>query len=479
MITKELTDYIKGEAEKGASLGTIKSNLLAVGWNSSDIDEAFLAITPVPQIPIAAPEVAHNLHAPRNRSFIFSIILILVLISGGAIYAYYNADYFAVSPEKLIEESTIASSGIKASSFEMNFELDLSGIKNDPLITMLNFSHLSAAINGAYDALDPSNFKLDATVTINAGLMNPSLDVRGVGGMSYVRIKNLVPLPLLPNTNQLQNKWISYEDKSLSNNGSPYSFLVPNNTQKQLTQVQKQEIAKYFNELKVMKFSEKLADDRVDSTNTYHFKFVIDKESLKSYFAKVSSYLAAPEEQANLETSIKLLNEQIDLIKSAEGEIWIGKKDKIARKMVINLKMSKNKDSTEEFGLNFGISLSKFGVPLTVEAPADAMPIESIFSSLSPAHAEADARLKIMNLRVSAELYYDKQNSYAGVCSSPEFIKTKSELEKISGVEQFSCSSMIAKYVVSVKLPNKNFWCVDSTGSSISLEKAPLGMACQ
>ena len=48
MINNELLEYIKHQRQIGISRETISGNLKSTGWNDADINEAFVAITPVP-----------------------------------------------------------------------------------------------------------------------------------------------------------------------------------------------------------------------------------------------------------------------------------------------------------------------------------------------------------------------------------------------------------------------------------------------
>ncbi|PIR67630.1 hypothetical protein COZ97_03650 [bacterium CG_4_8_14_3_um_filter_33_28] len=41
MINQKLLDYIKNQVEKGKDKNSIKSSLLSVGWQDSDIEEGF------------------------------------------------------------------------------------------------------------------------------------------------------------------------------------------------------------------------------------------------------------------------------------------------------------------------------------------------------------------------------------------------------------------------------------------------------
>lgn len=44
MVTQELLDYIQGEVARGVNQGRITQALLAIGWSSEDVQEAFASL---------------------------------------------------------------------------------------------------------------------------------------------------------------------------------------------------------------------------------------------------------------------------------------------------------------------------------------------------------------------------------------------------------------------------------------------------
>jgi hypothetical protein len=110
MITQDLLNYIENEITRGTPKNIIQSNLLSNGWNEKDVAEGFSTIAvknytpaPQPQQPQVQPQVQSQIQSQTISSFtnkptvvikkskapIFIVILLLCIIGGG-VYAYYN-----------------------------------------------------------------------------------------------------------------------------------------------------------------------------------------------------------------------------------------------------------------------------------------------------------------------------------------------------------------------------------------------------
>ena len=103
MPNQELISYIKKEQQKGLDKTTIVNSLLNVGWQQTQIDEAFVAISPqMPsqqQSPTAQrtyvpikdyPQIitVNNSKSKLMCGIIFMVILILLGISATVLFAY-------------------------------------------------------------------------------------------------------------------------------------------------------------------------------------------------------------------------------------------------------------------------------------------------------------------------------------------------------------------------------------------------------
>ncbi len=78
------------------------------------------------------------------------------------------------------------------------------------------------------------------------------------------------------------------------------------------------------------------------------------------------------------------------------------------------------------------------------------------------------ALANLTDIRVGAEMYYDKTGSYSGMCSSPLSDQVISgyllKAKEFFGSNNFVCVSETGKYAISSMLKDGTFWCVDSLG---------------
>jgi len=88
MINQQLPDYIKQQLQQGINGEQIKSSLLAIGWQTKDIDETFLQITnqnPATQVNsyISPNRTAENRKAKTRLILIVIGIVVLIIFTIG------------------------------------------------------------------------------------------------------------------------------------------------------------------------------------------------------------------------------------------------------------------------------------------------------------------------------------------------------------------------------------------------------------
>ena len=179
----------------------------------------------------------------------------------------------------------------------------------------------------------------------------------------------------------------------------------------------------------------------------------------------------------DMEDISKIISQKIDV------DLWIGQDDSFVHKVVTSPFVVRDEKSETMVSVVEEIVLSGQNKPVSIVAPQDALPIETIMqnvlggmfggvtSSLNTARAKgSDAATKsyLANMRAQAELYYDSHgNSYAGVCSSKEFKKTKAAILSSSSRTP-SCYDRTTSWAMSGELKTVpvTYWCADSRGRS-------------
>lgn len=87
MPKKSLIDYIKKQLKKGYDVSSIRNVLLKYGYTNSEIDDA-----------VGSTTIRHEIHL--SRTSVFAVVLILVFLTGIALFLYYKP---VQTPSKLLD----------------------------------------------------------------------------------------------------------------------------------------------------------------------------------------------------------------------------------------------------------------------------------------------------------------------------------------------------------------------------------------
>jgi hypothetical protein len=136
--------------------------------------------------------------------------------------------------------------------------------------------------------------------------------------------------------------------------------------------------------------------------------------------------------------------------------------------------------------LGIGISLSydEMSPEVTVTAPPDAISLDELVleAARTPQLRAKDARIKasLAQARTMAEIYYDRGRAYTGMCTQSQDIQALfTDLKEIGVAPRCRASGQV--YAISAQLlerPN-TYFCVDSTGRAVTLNKQPTSTACR
>ena len=101
-----------------------------------------------------------------------------------------------------------------------------------------------------------------------------------------------------------------------------------------------------------------------------------------------------------------------------------------------------------------------------------------VLASLNSARAkgqDASTKANLDNVKAEAELYWNSQSmngkdgSYSGLCNSDVLIQTKNSLAKVNDSSPV-CNDNLDGYVIASPLNSGGYWCVDSSGQSITID---------
>ncbi|MCX6751937.1 MAG: hypothetical protein NTZ87_00325 [Candidatus Nomurabacteria bacterium] len=509
MINDQLLGYVKSQLSLNMNKETIVANLKLGGWTDADINEAFSAVQPnvVPTVTPASPFVSGatpnisgiqtNLSPAtthsKNRKIIPAIIIIIILIiaGGAAGYAYYTGMF--VSLQSLVTESVSGAKNITSSKYDVAFNLDFSGIKNTGLDSSLSSlgidsKKISFTVKGSYDISNLDNLKNSSVLSLDIGSISLGGEFRMVNNILYAELTKVPNLSMLPSSmiSPYQNKWFSLPFKTINDEiatnslGSSFSGVSIKNN---LTLEQKDHLYQMTKDAHLVKQIARLSPETIEGEYSYHYSFDLDREGLVSYLQSLTEYMKTIfADNANLAGLPAFdpdsVTKGLDQVKDFKGEIWVGRSDKLLRKIAIDFGVTPDSAKDEQVKINLVYIFSGYNQPVTVVVPAESTSVEALIEASRQKGKEASIKANLSNIRTEAEIFYDKGSAYSGFCSSNNLISARQSIEASGGVG-FVCKATASKYAIGVKLSEASGnWCVDSTGASKATATLPTGTVC-
>ncbi len=307
---------------------------------------------------------------PR-RALLFGLIAVAaLLLIGGGVYA----TFLRQTPEQKIKKAFAGMAGLD--SFALDGSLTSNG-------------GFTGTLNGQFDSkAEAFTLQLTASIVLNT----VKLDLVGIKDILYLKTDGVVgivgglvgiersDLSKLEQLLESKHVRISPEDSPGRLLGMESSTAPP--TTPQISEADKEKIAKLVENTEFFKVSEKLGSKDIKGTNATGYKIVLqaegikqlarglrDVESLKSLFANQNEQQL---EQGLAETK------QADLDK-VPFEVWLSG-ERIAR-VAIELAEGQSKGRVE-------FDFSRFDEGFNIQAPADSRPFSEVLPGLQSAFSE-------------------------------------------------------------------------------------------
>lgn len=417
MPNKELIDYIKQNLSQGISKIETRKNLLKEGWKEEDIEEGFKGAAPslAPSIISTAKPGFNFFKKFLNKKFL--ALFFVALISIVALVVFY---YVQRSPDRVIRAMAAKMQDIKSFHLRASFEAKggILPITNSLLPSVAPDSQQANSVNIRLDGdVDVSDYK-NPLISLN---YNPDsggtadifkAEARLIDKIIYFKLSGTPGVESI-DLGLFKNRWIEIDLEAIKSQigqlgvGSGIQEQVIEN---QLTDEQIGQLKNLAGQTKIFDFQETSGDEIVGGVKSYHYKFVLDKEGLKKFIIEAGKIINGDQLS---EKDLIQLDESLGRVKQAEGEFWIGKKNRLLYKAKFDYKATK-KDSEAFIEFTSVINLSDFNEPVNIEKPGDVMSIQEIITaSLGEAQKRArDAkRITDVNILISAlELYYNDNN---------------------------------------------------------------------
>ncbi|MDP2929992.1 MAG: hypothetical protein Q8N56_00040 [bacterium] len=319
---------------------------------------------------------------------VFAIFAGIALLAGAGFAAY---SYFFQSPEKIMAKSMAQSAEIKSAKYSGSIDFSIQ-VTGDPFSGILSNNQgsvppagspfsagmnvdFSMNFNGGFDSADPEKMQ----GFLNLDLMNKSqsdseiqkflgLETRYLNNVVYI-VLNQVP-GITPEFSALKDQWLKIDPEEIKamvkNMGLTEDQLTEFDkafNQQALTQEKKDAIEKLVMDSKLLKITAKLDGEKIDSQNTYHYQYVIKKDSFKKFVLELDKIM-------EIEVPVDA-DKVLDSYQDVTGEIWIGKKDFLMRKFTVNIAIEIDEQNGKAVAqMKVTALASDFNKPVAVEAPA-------------------------------------------------------------------------------------------------------------
>jgi len=396
MVNQQLLDYIKQQLQQGISKEQIKSSLITNGWQARDIDEAFSSSPSIqPLAPSDTPSQSFSSQPSRRlNKTLLAIVSIIggVLIIGGGVFAYFN--YFQ-SPEKIVQKMTVKLTEIKSLEYsgEIKAEVNTGDLMGGSSLLQptqsasnkklndfsINFTGLSDIQNlDDPKGLFSFNIKTDA---LPQGEFAFRLEIRTIGKIIYAKLSDVPNLGFF-DLSAIKNQWIKIDTEALKKQFGLEKIeeqLKETQKKQELSPEQIEKLKTAVQQTKIFKITEKLAGEKIEGINTYHYKFAIDKEGVKKLFADISQIV---QDKTLTEEELANFDKSFEAVELPEGEIWIGKKDLLPYKIILSSIIKETDKSKTSGKISFTLLLKNFNKPVQIDIPQQAKQLEEFLGEL-------------------------------------------------------------------------------------------------
>jgi hypothetical protein len=278
----------------------------------------------------------------RNTSLLLAGVLILAVFLSAC-----NQEQAVPIPNDPVEAFKLIADkqqSVTSGHVDINLTAKIKAQGDDPSMALFKDLDIKGDATGDYDS-KASNVQLSGSLDLGAltGLVSNgkdkiTFDLRKVGDTLYTRA--------------LDQQW----------NESPAgNFSLSTDNQNKTDATNPAALMSAFKEIAT---AERLGDEAIDGTNTYHLKISVDPTKLLG--------LAALSSQANSDQ----LKAAQDLLKDSkfELELWAGKADLLARQeklhIVLDIKQIPNQPNASLFAdMTLTLKLGKINQPVTISKP--------------------------------------------------------------------------------------------------------------
>lgn len=362
---------------------SIRSNLLHVGWADAQISAAFKAVDETmgkfgnnidygayntenikSQVSVAdfsgssmgmSGSDMEEKKAPNRKKMIkiaaLTVILLALVAGGVSAYIFLNptlTKYLALKDLGSIESGRFQGRLVVK---EASGAVDEQQTSGDNAIKLL--------LDGYFDDKEiKSDFV--AKMEVPSGYISPEVNVMTFGDKAYFMLTKL-PIPETPGQPKLQDTWYFYESEEDKKN--------PPESQNTGQKEQKKDISEYISDAKIFKTFRKMSDETVEGIDCNQYGFDMDMPKLSEVLIKALSENGAVMTSGEKEK----FKQSMDKIKSMNGSILIGKKDRMIHRLDVYTE-------TKEFSIDVTLKMSEINQKHAFKEPEGAKSLKDTFN---------------------------------------------------------------------------------------------------
>jgi len=276
-------------------------------------------------------------------TIVSSVSIILVLI---AVFSYF---YIYRTPRRIIKDMQGKMSNIKTIHHKTKIEIsgNVEGVNTN---LKLDLEGNSDKGNKEY----PKNsFTLNTEGDLSVFSLDSDLEFRSFGNELYLKVSKFPNISALYGDSfNILNRWAKTDIQGQNNSGDSLSELLRDDN--------------LFKDIKPLK------SEKVTGVNTYHYRVIVNKESLSKIFSDQSvGSILTYKELENFKNFVYSLSD-------SPLDIWVGKRDSYLYKLSGSISQENEETKTM---IKFSSVFGSFNQPVSIDLPEKSEPLETVFGS--------------------------------------------------------------------------------------------------
>lgn len=525
MPDERMIKYATAARDQGFDREFVFKNLQEAGWPQGDIEKTvelvFSSDIPEnPPIPTFQPEStliqetheeskikgfsSKNSHKMMRLSIIFVAGIILLGAVGYGAYTFFLADTpptFTEIASTFQDQKSVQIKSLLSTEFRDSFTGGTQQVEA-AYTTQLAFGEVK------------SN-QIHQIRIETSGFGNIDVEARVVDEKVYVQIHEVPFLLAMFLPRELAQQWIVFDIKRAADDLAVLQKegVVGSEIQEDIPEVnddtRRRVIAQIFKEVLPLSVTyDVTGEEQFEGRTMYRYEFIVDSVTLFEEFLKVlvEEGVIEAREREDMLTSFAEYLEIKNLTAEqlvVNGSLLVGTRDSLPYRLSLDLSSILSSQDPESAlyveQVDFLIEFSEYGAGFEIEVPEGARTLSEIFEDanqettiepdlLDPFSATLNARRRgqdaatksrLNNARAQAELFYDQNGGYAGVCTDTSSFSIMSTIEQLrEASEEVDCVDG-ANFWRAYAALSFGYYCVDSTGWARELDQTPQGQVCE